>query len=671
MTSVELAQGHVSLIPIMQGAKDQMVKQLAPAADAAGAAAGDAGGQSMGSSMKAKFLKVLGPTALAAGIVAGFKGLYDIGATFDDVSDTIRTKTGASGKALDGLVTSAKNVGKTVPAEWSAVGDTVATLNQRMGLSGDTLETVASQYLEAGRILGEDVDINKSTAAFAAFGIQGADVEGGMDALFRAAQSSGVGINDLATAVQTAAPAAKQLGFSFEDTAAMVGTLDAAGLDATKMTAAMSKGIVTLAKDGEQPADAFKRVVGEIQGFTAAGDDAAALDLAGKVFGTRGATQFVDALKSGKVNFDDLTGAIKSDDTILGVGTETQDFAEKWQVVKNNAQAALEPLASTVFSSLGDALTRAMPYFDRFAGWLAENQWVLGVVAGIIGVTLVTAFFMWATSIWASTIALLANPITWIVLGIVALIAGLILLIANWDKVVSWLKDVWGKVVDWLKRVWDSLVGVTKNVWAAIKNAISTYIDKVRGVFQSIWDFIKKVWGYSPIGLITQNWDKIMDFFKSIPDKVKNIFNRVRDGIKDAFKAAFNWVADLWNKSLGKIGFDIPSWVPVVGGKQWKFPQMPHLATGGTATRSGDVLVGERGPEILRLNRGASVIPLDHPAAGAGAITRDDLRAFAQDVAAAVLTGSRRVSTGVTRAALFDDLFLNDQHQLGGGLVAH
>lgn len=40
------------------------------------------------------------------------------------------------------------------------------------------------------------------------------------------------------------------------------------------------------------------------------------------------------------------------------------------------------------------------------------------------------------------------------------------------------------------------------------------------------------------------------------------------------------------------------------------------LAKGGIIQRSGSVIVGERGPEILHLNRGAMVQPL--PAGGGG-----------------------------------------------------
>jgi hypothetical protein len=40
-----------------------------------------------------------------------------------------------------------------------------------------------------------------------------------------------------------------------------------------------------------------------------------------------------------------------------------------------------------------------------------------------------------------------------------------------------------------------------------------------------------------------------------------------------------------------------------------KIPRIPMLAEGGVITGSGSVIVGERGPEILNLPRGASVDP--------------------------------------------------------------
>ncbi|NHB85208.1 hypothetical protein G7085_12820 [Tessaracoccus sp. HDW20] len=305
--------------------------------------------------------------AIVTGVAVGGKALYDIGATWDEVSDGIRIGTGATGDALEGLMDSAKTVASTIPAAIEDIGPTIADLNTRMGLTGDTLETVASQYLEAGRMLGETVSIEKTSAAFNLFGIEGDNVSTAMDQLFQVSQATGVGMNDLADIVTKAGPGLTNLGFSFADSAALAGSLDKAGLDAAGTMSAMQKGMVTLARAGEEPQEAFKRVVGEIDGFVKAGDTAGAMDLAAKVFGTKGAAQFVTAVQSGTIGVEDLMGAAgTTTDTILGLGQETADAAEKWQILKNKAMVALEPIAGAVFDGAGKALDWLLNLIDTF-----------------------------------------------------------------------------------------------------------------------------------------------------------------------------------------------------------------------------------------------------------------------------------------------------------------
>lgn len=558
--AVELATAYVSLIPSMQGAQGAIAAQLTPAATAAGSTAGAAGGAAMGTTMRTTLMRYLGPAALFAGVAVAAKGLYGIGETWKDVTNTVRTGTGAQGEALDGLVDSVKNVAKTVPAEIGDVGTAIADLNTRLGLTGPVLETVASQYLEAGRILGEDVDIAKTTAAFNAFKIEGDDVVGAMDHLFQVSQATGIGMNELAASVQSNAPAVKDLGLSFEETAALVGSLDKAGLNSSKMMAGMSRGLIELAKDGEDPADAFARLTAEMGDLIESGDKAAAIDLASGIFGTRNASQFVGAVESGTLALDDLVGATGATaDTILGVGEETQDFAEKWQIVKNNASAALEPLGSKVFDALGDALQSAMPYFNAFADWLGENEWALGVIVGLIGVALVGAFVALVAPIWATTVALLANPITWIVVGIMALIAGLVLLIANWDKVVAWISDVWAGAVQWVKDLFASIgdwfttkgeeiAAFLSGLWTSIKSTAegvwTGIVNWIKGVPQKILDFFLN---WTLPGLLIKHWDSIkegatrgfnavVDFVKGIPGKIVNALGNVGTLLLDAGK---------------------------------------------------------------------------------------------------------------------------------------
>ena len=66
-------------------------------------------------------------------------------------------------------------------------------------------------------------------------------------------------------------------------------------------------------------------------------------------------------------------------------------------------------------------------------------------------------------------------------------------------------------------------------------------------------------------------------------------------------------------KKLNAISVTAPDWIPGLGGKTFGFNlnEIPQLADGGTAVQPGIALVGERGPELLHLPRGAQVTPLD------------------------------------------------------------
>jgi TP901 family phage tail tape measure protein len=75
-------------------------------------------------------------------------------------------------------------------------------------------------------------------------------------------------------------------------------------------------------------------------------------------------------------------------------------------------------------------------------------------------------------SVWSFTSALLANPITWIVVGIIALIAVLYLLWKNWDKVSSVIRTVFNSSVNGAKAHINSLINVFKNAIGSIKNYI-------------------------------------------------------------------------------------------------------------------------------------------------------------------------------------------------------
>lgn len=367
----EVAKATVTIIPNMQGAQQSITSQFSDIMGSAGDSASGLAGNSFLSGFAAKLggLKgIMAKVLPAASVAAAGKALFEIGDTFDEMTDNIIIGTGASGQALEDLKQSAMDMATTVPMSFGDAGNIVQDLNTRLGLTGDTLTKVGTQIAQVGDMTGEAFDTEAFAGAMSIWGTSAEDMSGQLDTLFAVSQSTGIGINELTGMVETAAPQMQALGYSFEETAAMAGMLDKAGLDANGTMSKMSKALTTLAKDGEEPGEAFKRVTEEIGNYIEQGDEAAAISAASDLFGTRGATQFVAAVQSGSMSLEDFTAQVSNSGGIIGETQQrTMDFSERVQLLKNRFMELLEPMGSAVFSGLSTAMEVLTNAFSSFA----------------------------------------------------------------------------------------------------------------------------------------------------------------------------------------------------------------------------------------------------------------------------------------------------------------
>ena len=331
-------------------------------------------------------ITAVGMAAGFAGAAVATKGLYSIGTTFDDVSDTIRVGTGATGKNLEKLTGVAKRVATGVATSFEDAGQTVTDLNKRLGLSGKPLETVSKQLLGLKSITGEATDINALSGAFNAFNVKQKDYSKTLDTVYRISQATGVSTGTLIGNLQKFGPVLKQYGFSIQDSAALMGTLDKAGIDSSKSIGALSKAMNVAAKDGKDPKSFLNQTVAQIKEYMKQGKKAQAIKLAGDVFGSKAAPQFIAAIKSGKLNTDDLMKSVGStNDTILKAAKNTADFSEKWQMFKNKVMLRLQPIAEKVFNALGNGIDvvskKALPAIDKFIGQMKDGTGLGGKFA--------------------------------------------------------------------------------------------------------------------------------------------------------------------------------------------------------------------------------------------------------------------------------------------------
>lgn len=310
-----------------------------------------------------------GLAAAAAGVVTLGKELYNLGAEWDDTFDNLQIKTGATGSSLAGLEQAVKNVGGLVPNSWGDISDIVADVNRSLHLTGPELENVATTIANLGRMTGEAVDVRGLGKAFRAFGVEAKDQEATLDSLFGAFQKTDMPVNELLATVTKAGPPLRALGLSFGQSAALVTSLEEAGLDAdTMLKGGLTKSLATLAKGGKSGAEALQQTIAEIRRLNDAGDKAGAQNLANKFFGNKGGASFFDAITSGALDLQTLQSALASTSvSINDTAAETDDFSQKWDKFTHKAQTALEPLASSLFAFVNDGL-------GSLAVWVQAHQ---------------------------------------------------------------------------------------------------------------------------------------------------------------------------------------------------------------------------------------------------------------------------------------------------------
>ena len=177
---------------------------------------------------------------------------------------------------------------------------------------------------------------------------------------------------------------------------------------------------------------------------------------------------------------------------------------------------------------------------------------LIGAVATFLGVILLV------------NAAMLASPITWIVVGIMALVAAFVVLWNECEGFRNFWINLWKTVSTWVEKTVNDIVNWFKQAWSDIKNAFSTAISWIKEkIIQPIANFYNK-W-IRPviekiIEIITKCVEIIINLYvglynllvdkviKPIAEWVSKTVGNIKDWIKGAVDTIKGWFSDLWSK---------------------------------------------------------------------------------------------------------------------------
>lgn len=423
----------------------------------------------------------------AVGVAVGI-GLYKVGKEFDEAYDAIQVKTGATGKKLESLKGSFRNVVRDVPADFKEAGEAIGEVNTRLGLTGKPLEDRTKQFLELSRITGTDVKTNIESVAKAFVDWEVPVKRQGkvLDGFFRLSQRSGMSVSDLASSVQKFGSPLRQLGFSLDEAAAMFANFERSGVNTQTMvpglklairniinpTDELSKKMKEAGINAQEPKKGLQQIMEVMTNEAIPATTRTAFAM--EVFGARAGADMAEAIKQGRFAVDDFIGVFRNgQSTIIGTGEDTMDLSEKMQILKNRGLLALEKPAMFVFEGLTKVADAVLSLVSAFEALPAPVRGMIGQIALVVASTLLLVFaFSKVKAAFIATRALLmANPY-------VALIAATVmiayLIASNWSKIQRFLSRTWGSITSAASRAWGKVRGaIVGPLLDAARKAIS------------------------------------------------------------------------------------------------------------------------------------------------------------------------------------------------------
>lgn len=296
------------------------------------------------------------------------------------------------------------------------------------------------------------------------------------------------------------------------------------------------------------------------------------------------------------------------------------EAGKSWQennenIIKSNRAAAnfqeemaelgelLQPIITEITECVAELL-------DRFNGLDSNTKLFILTVIGLIAMlgplqSAIEGIAIGTHGISKAMTFLLENPMVLVIAGIISLVA---LLATKGDEIQGILNEVdefleniflvnWSDIFRGeIGSILNAFMGDIERIWVSLKMILDGIIDFVRGVFTGNWE---------------RAWEGIVEILAGLFRGIASMMIVPLNGIFGFVNLLTDGINYLI-RGLNKISFDIPDWVPKIGGKSYgidipEIPDIPYLAKGGIMYE-GTAVVGEEGPEVLTLSGNRAIV---------------------------------------------------------------
>jgi len=291
-------------------------------------------------------LGFLGITAGIAGVAGLITSSISIFRDFEAANSKLQSVLGATKDEMAALSQQAKELGASTAFTASQVTD-LQTEFAKLGFPTQEILNMTESTLAAsaamGSGLGEQAALTGATLK--AFQLSSKEAARVNDVLAKSTARSALDFSKLNTAMSTIAPVANAMGFSVEDTVALLGNLSDSGFDASTAATATRNIMLKLADSSSVLGKRLKEPVKDLPSLI------------------KGLRQLTD-------EGIDLSGALELTDVRSVAAFNTflkgTDSLEKLSKELNNAKGAAQEMADVMLNNLSGDITKAQSAWEGF-----------------------------------------------------------------------------------------------------------------------------------------------------------------------------------------------------------------------------------------------------------------------------------------------------------------
>ena len=526
------------------------------------------------------------------------KSALDAFREIDEGMDTIVTKTGAGGKALEEMQSIATGIYNDMPMDFSKIGSAVGEINTQFKLTGDALKVTSEDLLKFSEINETDVSnaTIQSKQAMEAYGLSIDDLTEILDNVTYVSQDTSVSVEQLMQKATDGAPQIKMLGLEFGEAVTLIGQLEKSGVDSSSALSGLTKAAGAYTKKGKTMKEGLKETIEAIKNSKS---ETEAMGIAMEIFGAKKAPQMVDAIKRGALSFEELGYTSQVSAGLVSQTYEnTLDPIDKFTLAQHGLKTVMAEIGGAIAETFAPALDVLVGLFKNVAEWIKQlpgpvKQFIviMGTITAVAGVItpLIVGFMALAGGIGATIAA--ALPIIGVIAAVVAAIVGIGLVIKNlwetnegfrtaveavWNAIMSVINTVVKAISDFVMQIWGTLTSwwndnqqlirqTAETVWNAISAVVTTVMNvlgpfiqtawnNISTVISTVWDTIKTVVETAinvVLGIIKTVMQIINGDWSGAWESIKGIAESIWNGIKSIAESVFNAMAqilsNIWN----------------------------------------------------------------------------------------------------------------------------